>query len=61
MIEATTNPTLRHVANAAHIQRSQVAWRMIGALGAWPARILAWNEKRAAPQDGPSMTAGCAA
>ena len=61
MIEATTNPALRHVATEAHIQRSLVAWRMIGALGVWPARVLAWNEERAAQQDGPSISAGCAA
>jgi hypothetical protein len=61
MIEATTNPALRHVADEAHIQRSLIAWRMIYALRARPARILARKEERAAQQDGPSILTGCAA
>ena len=61
MIEATINPVVRKAVIEAHLQRSLAAWRMIDALRAWPARLRAKHEKRAAPQDGPSYPAGFAA
>lgn len=61
MIETTTNPALRQIAETAHRERSLAAWRMIDAMRHPFAHRAARHEKRAARPDRPFHTVGLAA
>lgn len=61
MLEATTDPALRAIAQMAHIQRAQEARRLVRTIRAAFARRLPGQTKRATPAGGPSKLAICAA
>ena len=61
MIETTTNPTLRAIADQAHHQRSLAPWRMIEAIRSLPALLLAGHAEGAAPKSGPANSIACSA